>query len=288
MLTKYFVKQRMVQIVLCIGSAMLFLAACASNNIANTNVAPTRATINAATAIVKHTPTGTAELAWDPTTHLLTVHMALTGLAANSIHPTSIYTGSCNNAGKELYPLSSVKADSIGFANGVTKIKDVTTGIPTSGWYVSVHNGPALTSAEQSLSISCADIVNPAASTKTPQDVQATLLGTAAPGQSASGTAQLTVNNNQLTVVVSLQGLVPNSQHAAHIHYGSCASQGKVIYTLKPVIANGAGDAHTTTIIPNVTTIPASGWYINVHRMTNLSTQTDEDPVACGDITPVH
>ncbi len=210
MLTKYFVKQRMVQIVLCIGTAALFLAACASNNVANTNVAPTSATINAASAIVKHTPTGTTELAWNPATHLLTVHVALTGLAANSIHPTSIYAGSCNNAGKEVYPLGSVKADGIGFANGITKIKDVTTGIPASGWYVSVHNGPALTSVEQSLSISCADIVNPAASTKAPQDVQATLLGTAAPGQSASGTAQLTLNNNQLTVVVSLQGLVAN------------------------------------------------------------------------------
>jgi hypothetical protein len=31
-------------------------------------------------------------------------------------------------------------------------------------------------------------------------------------------------------------------------------------------------------------TIPARGWYINLHNSTDLSTQTGFDPIACGDV----
>jgi hypothetical protein len=40
-----------------------------------------------------------------------------------------------------------------------------------------------------------------------------------------------------------------------------------------------------TTTINNVTSIPSSGWYVNVHHSTVLSTQTGFDPIACGDVT---
>ncbi|MGH2481590.1 MAG: hypothetical protein ACRDHW_18205 [Ktedonobacteraceae bacterium] len=40
-----------------------------------------------------------------------------------------------------------------------------------------------------------------------------------------------------------------------------------------------------TTTIQNVTGIPSTGWYVNVHRGTDLSTQTGFDPIACGDVT---
>jgi len=54
---------------------------------------------------------------------------------------------------------------------------------------------------------------------------------------------------------------------------------------LNNVVANAAGDAHTTTVIPDVEGgIPASGWYVNVHRSTNLTTQTGFDPIACGNV----
>jgi hypothetical protein len=141
---------------------------------------------------------------------------------------------------------------------------------------------------EESMAISCADVVNPTASTKSAQNVQATLMDANVPGQSTSGTAQLTVNNNRLKVVVDVKGLVPNSKHSAHIHFGSCASQGKVLYTLSPLTANAKGEGVSTTTIANISTIPASGWYVNVHRTADLSTQTGFDPVACGDITPTH
>jgi len=80
-------------------------------------------------------------------------------------------------------------------------------------------------------------------------------------------------------------GLAGNSTHPDHIHVGDCDDNGPILYPLNNVVANAAGDAHTTTVIPDVEGgIPASGWYVNVHRSTNLTTQTGFDPIACGNV----
>lgn len=33
-----------------------------------------------------------------------------------------------------------------------------------------------------------------------------------------------------------------------------------------------------------VSSIPTSGWYVNVHRGTMLATQTGFDPISCGNV----
>lgn len=288
MRTKYFSKRSIVQVALLAGIATVFLAACGTSDTSNTSATATATVVTAATAVMKHTPSGTVQLMWDPGTHKLMVHLALTGLAPRSTHPARISAGSCKSAGKVVYALTDIKASAIGFANVDTTIAGVTGGIPANGWYIDVHNGPAMSSDMQSQMITCADIVNPTASKTSAQNVQATLIESADPDQAVNGTAQLTLDHNKLTVTLSLKGLAPNTKHAAHIHFGSCASQGRVVYTLGPVEANAAGDANSTTVIANVSTIPVSGWYVNVHRMTDIATQTGFDPIACGDITPVH
>jgi CHRD domain len=70
-----------------------------------------------------------------------------------------------------------------------------------------------------------------------------------------------------LTVTVHASGLTPGP-HAAHIHRGSCMSQGPVIYMLRDLIANRHGRIrHAVRVFTNVTTpIPASGWYLNIHQ----------------------
>jgi hypothetical protein len=70
-----------------------------------------------------------------------------------------------------------------------------------------------------------------------------------------------------LTIAVSASGLTPGP-HAAHIHLGSCVSQGPVKYMLRDLVANRRGRiARAIRIITNVTTpIPAHGWYLNVHQ----------------------
>lgn len=292
MLTKKLVKQNFIHFALLLGAVLLLLSACDSgNNNPNGSAAatPTSATVNSASAIVRHSPSGTVELMWDHTSHVLTVHMALTGLTPKSTHPAHINLGSCKRSGKLVYELSAVKATQIGFADVITRVKDVTGGIPETGWYIDVSNGPGMSTSAQSMPIACSNVFNPTVSTKLSQNVQATMANSFAPNQAVSGDAQLTVNNNKLTVALNLKGLAPNSKHMAHIHTGSCASQGDIKYDLKPVIANAAGDGTSTTIIPNISVIPRNGWYVNIHLgASSIKSQMDNDPFACGDITSLH
>ncbi len=287
MFTKYFIRQKRVHFILLLGAIMLLLAACdTSNSSPGGNVAvPTSSTVNSANAIIRHTPSGTVELTWDHSSHVLTVRIALTGLYPKSTHPAFINSGSCKSSGNSIYPLSNVVADTIGFANTITKIKGVTNGIPATGWYVDVRNGPGISTSAQGLAVSCADIFNSSAAASS----TATLNETSVPNQAASGLAELTVTNNQLAVTVTIKGLAPNSKHAAHIHVGSCVSQGKIVYTLNPIVVNATGDGNSTTTIDNVAAIPRSGWYINIHQgshVADTTSQSDMDPLACGDFTP--
>jgi hypothetical protein len=68
---------------------------------------------------------------------------------------------------------------------------------------------------------------------------------------------------------VTASGLTPG-KHAAHVHIGSCQSQGPVQYMLMDLTANSKGQiASETRVITNVTTpIPPSGWYLNLTRAT--------------------
>jgi CHRD domain-containing protein len=240
-----------------------------------------------ASATLKHVPNGMATLNWDQSSHTLTVKITLSGLAPSSTHPSHIHTGSCSNQGAVVHPLQNIVADATGNATVTSTIPNVTNGIPASGWYVNVHNGPGLSPAEQFLPIVCGDIANSNTSTSAAQSVQMALMAApgASTGQAAMGKAQLSLSGTTLTVIVTLSGLEPKSMHAAHIHMGSCESQGAVVHPLDNVVADASGNANVTTTINNVSAIPSSGWYVNVHRTTALSTQTGFDPIACGNVT---
>jgi hypothetical protein len=218
----------------------------------------------------------------------LTVKFSLIDLAPSSTHPAHINSGSCAKQGAVLYTLNNVLADARGVGSSTTVIKNVKT-IPASGLNINVRNGPGLAPADQSLPIVCSDVTFSHSSPTTPSSVQIPL--DAAPGsdasETASGTAQLTLSARTLTVKLTLSGLQPGTSHAAHIHAGSCASEGAVIYTLSNVIADASGKSISTTTIKNVSSIPGTGWYVNVHYSTNLTTQTGFDPIACGNVTPM-
>ena len=235
---------------------------------------------------LSHTPYGNAWLKWDPKTEDLTVKTTLTGLAPNSTHPAHIHLGVCTSNGAIAYPLRNVVADAGGNAVATTVIANVKNGIPANGWYINVHNGPNLTPAVQFIPIACGDIHNPDTSLKIVQQVNVPLSSTNAADQAAAGNAVLKLNGTTLTVVVTLHGLVPNSAHAAHIHAGSCQNQvpGSIVYMLKDSMADASGTAVSTTVINGVERIPSAGWYVNVHRSTDLSTQTGFDPIACGNV----
>ena len=70
-----------------------------------------------------------------------------------------------------------------------------------------------------------------------------------------------------LTVAVSASGITPGP-HAAHIHLGSCQSQGAVRYMLKDLVASRRGRIiRAVRVFTHVTSpIPARGWYLNIHQ----------------------
>ncbi len=82
---------------------------------------------------------------------------------------------------------------------------------------------------------------------------------------------QATVSYNPaartLTVTVTASGFTPG-RHAAHVHTGSCASQGPVQFMLPDLTANSHGQiVSETRVLTGVTTpIPPSGWYLNTHQ----------------------
>lgn len=238
---------------------------------------------SSAETILRHQPVGTADLKWDLTTTNLTVTIAQTGLTPSSTHPAHIHLGVCNSNGAVIYMLTNVVADAHGVGSSTTTIAKVANGIPASGWYVNVHNGPGLGTPDEHVAIACG-VVNNASHA---QEVKVKLGSTSDANQSAIGASFLTFNNGNLTVYVAVHGLVPGSQHAVHVHAGSCESQGGVLYMLKDVTADANGNAVESMSFPNVPSIPATGWYVNFHygNSAALSTQTGFDPIACGDVT---
>ena len=97
-----------------------------------------------------------------------------------------------------------------------------------------------------------------------------------------------------LTVTVSASGVTPGP-HAAHIHLGSCMSQGPVKYMLRDLVANRHGRIrHAVRVITHVTTpVPASGWYLNIHQGNSGDILSQGQPtiffrpLLCADLDPL-
>lgn len=303
MFTRYVTKKKLYALSALILFALLLMG-CGEKTATSTTVSvnnsvpqnllasPSVSSGTAATATLKHQPVGTATLNWSPTDRMLTIQLMLTGLAPSSIHPVRVGQGSCSSRTetatltpkKALYSLENATADAHGVVNTSSKIS-LPTGIPAKNWFLEVYNGPGLATTSQATPIACGDVINHDISLKSAQSVQVVLQAPEnVPGQNVQGDAQLSITGRTLTVKVTVSGLVPETQHVVHIHKGTCASQGDVVYPLKTLVADAAGKATATTTIPDVSAIPASGWYINVHNSNNLSTQAGFEPIACGDV----
>jgi hypothetical protein len=98
-----------------------------------------------------------------------------------------------------------------------------------------------------------------------------------------------------LTVTVSAWGLTPGA-HAAHIHVGSCLSQGPVAHPLADFVADADGAiVGQTRVVSGVTSAPAPGtWYLNLH-LGDMNQILDANgaptlyfrPMLCTDITSI-
>ena len=107
------------------------------------------------------------------------------------------------------------------------------------------------------------------------------------------GQAILSYNaaHHTLTVAVQASGLTPG-RHAAHIHLGSCRSQGAIKYSLGDLVADRHGAIlPAIRVFRNVTApVPAHGWYLNIHQG-NMNTIVSNGkptiffrPLLCADI----
>ena len=89
------------------------------------------------------------------------------------------------------------------------------------------------------------------------------------PQGSLQGHATLTYDPAAQTITVTLtaSGLAPGA-HAAHIHVGSCQSQGPVAYMLMDFNADANGNVnHQTRTVTGVTAVELTGgWYLNLHQ----------------------
>lgn len=239
--------------------------------------------LTSATATLSHQPTGTADVTYSASAKTLTVKVNLTGLAPNSTHAAHIHSGNCGSNGAVVHALNTISANGTGAATLNQTIDNVSGGIPGSGWYLNVNNGTA-NDQYSNVSIACVNITptNTTTSAGQTQTAHATFAKGEGPSQNSSGKATLAIQGGNLVVTITLSGLEPTSKHAAHIHTGSCTSQGDVVHALNDVTADGSGNATSTTTITKVTSIPSGGWYVNVHRGLNLNSPIDFDPIACG------
>ena len=272
----FFIYSRVVQAAIVSISVLLLIVAGGATStdvFANSTVA--------ARANLQHTPTGTADLHVGSQGYELTVSISLTGLAPNSTHPAHIHAGnSCASNGAILYSLKNVVANEKGQASVTTVIHLSHAGIPVSGWYINVHNGPTLNTLQQAYAISCGVVSNPTYSS----DVLTALGPTPDPNQHSFGFTTLSLKDGKLTVHIIVTGLAAYSKHAAHVHAGDCFYTKQVLYDLSPLVANRNGVADKTVTFRGVNSIPAYGWDVNVHFSTNLSTQTGYDPILCGNV----
>ena len=113
------------------------------------------------------------------------------------------------------------------------------------------------------------------------------------PAGSLRGRATLVYDPSAQTITVTLtaSGVSPGA-HAAHIHIGSCQSQGPVQYMLMDFTADGHGNIdHETRVVTDVTTpLPATGWYLNLHQgdmnniLSNGQPTIEFRPLLCANI----
>jgi CHRD domain len=100
-----------------------------------------------------------------------------------------------------------------------------------------------------------------------------------------SGSGSVVKGTGFFTVTIKLTGFPPKSSHISHIHAGRCAQPGGIAYALTQVIADASGVATATTTVPVGYTVPASGWYVNVHHGPDFTDADYAPSDSCGDLS---
>jgi hypothetical protein len=251
---------------------------------------PAGAQASGATApVVKHLtlepmPYGTVTFSRGRGGHL-TVRLDLAGLTPGSAHAVQL----TRPGGAAPVSFGTLTASKVGQADA-TRSSTHTASIP-SGSILVIRNGTTSGGVPGEPIAEAAARVPGSAVKLTTVEVSPTGAGYGTP----QGTATITYSPDArtLTVVVNASGLTPGP-HAAHIHTGSCQSQGPVKYMLVDFLANAHGKIvnESRTVSDVRTPIPPSGWYFNLHEGTHANILTSSGtptiffrPLLCSDIS---
>jgi CHRD domain-containing protein len=103
-------------------------------------------------------------------------------------------------------------------------------------------------------------------------------------GSGVSGTGTIVKGTSSFTVTIKLTGMAPNSVHVSHVHAGGCGQPGGIVYNLQSVTADSSGAATTASTLPDLYSVPASGWYVNVHNGPDFTEAEYAPSISCGDL----
>jgi Cu/Zn superoxide dismutase len=228
-------------------------------------------------------PQGTAAFSWD-SNGAVDVTLDASGLTPGSSHTVELVNGN----GQVVTTFGPLTANSAGQAQGETLHSGYQGTL--GSWRVVVLGG---TAGDQ---VSAEPIARTGKYHSGQDTYQLTAVEAGADGHgygTPQGSAVVSYDPSAQTisVTVNASGLTPGA-HAAHIHVGSCASQGPVQYMLMDFTANADGQiANQTRVVSHVVTpLPASGWYLNLHQgnggdiVANGSPTINFRPLLCGDI----
>ena len=283
-----------------LAAGLLTASACSSSSTSGSSASsqsstPATATPGQFNLELGDMPTGTAVLHWDPATKVITAAINMTGFTPNSAHAMHIHPGTCADQSQPpAVPFPDIAADAQGDVHQSVVSQPVPEGIPSAA-YLNIHLAPSAQLGSENdvghTPIACGDIGK---GTSPSGPVTLKVVQPPKNGVVAAGTASLAYGSadHKLRVDVKASGLDPNSVHAVHIHKGSCAAQGDVLYPLPDLKADGSGNASLTATVDNAATAPpATGWYLNVHRGPMSQILNDNAPtllfapILCADVT---
>ena len=125
---------------------------------------------------------------------------------------------------------------------------------------------------------------NTAATPASPAPPKISFVMTAQNASGVTGTGNVVTSTGSFIVTIKLTGLPANSSHISHVHKGSCAKPGGIVYALSQVIADSSGATTVLSTVPADYSVPADGWYVNVHRGPDLSAPANGPSITCGDL----
>jgi Cu/Zn superoxide dismutase len=230
-------------------------------------------------------PVGTVTFGRDRR-HRLTVHALIYGLTPGSSHNVGLLAP--GHAG--VIRFSALTANNVGQARVTLSSKF--TGRWRKGSRLVIRMGVGGSSVARVPIAETARLVSPGSRPHRLISVEVSSRGVSYGTPRGAATISYNSRHHTLTVTVTASGVTPGP-HAAHIHLGSCMSQGPVKYMLKDLVANGRGRiVHAVRVFTNVTTpIPARGWYLNIHQgnsnniLSNGNPTIYFRPLLCADIS---